>query len=70
MTVESTSVELEVTRQVSNMVQEGLYNLAVAKLVDVARTDEQMYKSIVDKLPAYLLKGDIDDLLAVVEMVK
>jgi hypothetical protein len=70
MKAENTGVVLEKTRQIANLAQEGLFNLAVAGLVDVARADESMYNEIVQKLPSYLLQGDIDDILATVEMVK
>lgn len=70
MKAENTGVVLEKTRQIANLAQEGLFNLAVAGLVDVARADESMYNEIVQKLPSYLLQGDIDDMLATVEMVK
>jgi len=70
MKAENTSVVLEKTRQIANLAQEGLFNLAVAGLVDVARADENLYNEIVQKLPSYLLQGDIDDILATVEMVK
>lgn len=70
MTAESANAVLELTRQVSNLVQEGQFSLATAKLVETARADLALYEAVLKNLKEYVLKGDIDDLIATVEMVR
>lgn len=70
MTAESATLTLEKTRQVANLMQQGQFNMAVHTLVEVARADEAVYTKVKENLSTYLLKGDIDDLIATVEMVK
>lgn len=70
MTAESANAVLELTRQVSNLIQEGQFSLATAKLVETARADQALYDTVVKNLEEYVLKGDIDDLIATVEMVR
>lgn len=70
MTAESAALTLEKTRQVANLMQQGQFNMAIHTLVEVARTDEAVYSKVKENLSTYLLKGDIDDLIATVEMVK
>lgn len=70
MTAETANTVLELTRQVTNLVQEGQFNLAVAKLVETVRADQSVYDAVVANLNEYILKGDLDDLIATVEMVK
>ncbi|AGS81985.1 hypothetical protein O152_gp100 [Pseudomonas phage PaBG] len=70
MTAESANAVLELTRQVSNLIQEGQFSLATAKLVETARADQTLYEAVLNNLKEYVLKGDIDDLIATVEMVR
>lgn len=70
MTAEAVTLTLEKTRQVGNLMQQGQFNMAVHTLVEVARADEAIYVQVKENLSTYLLKGDIDDLIATVEMVK
>ena len=70
MTAEAVTLTLEKTRQVSNLMQQGQFNMAVHTLVEVARADDAVYNKVKENLSTYLLKGDIDDLIATVEMVK
>lgn len=70
MTAEAVTLTLEKTRQVGNLMQQGQFNMAVHTLVEVARADDAVYTKVKENLSTYLLKGDIDDLIATVEMVK
>lgn len=70
MTAEAVTLTLEKTRQVGNLMQQGQFNMAVHTLVEVARADDAVYNKVKENLSTYLLKGDIDDLIATVEMVK
>ena len=68
MTAQTANATLELTRQVANLIQEGQFTLAVAKLADAARADQAVYEAVVENLKNYVLKGDLDDLIATVEM--
>lgn len=70
MSAEVAHVVAEKTRYVANLVKEGQFSLAVAQLTETARTDEAVYKAVVDNLKDYIFQGDLDDLMATVEMVK
>lgn len=70
MTAEIAHVVAEKTRFVANLVQQGQFSLAVHHMVEAARADQNIYEEIVKNLKDYVLKSDLDDILATVDMVK
>ncbi len=70
MTAEVAHVSIEKTRRIANLVKQGQYTLALHELVETARADENLYAGVVKNLESYIFKGDLDDLMATVEMVK
>lgn len=70
MTAATAHVVIEKTRQIANLAQQGNFNLAVAGLVEAYKADPKIYDAIVERLPDYLYKSDLDDLVATVDMVK
>ena len=70
MTAEVAHVVAEKTRYVANLVKQGSFTLAVAQLVETAQADVEIYKAVCENLKTYIFQGDLDDLMATVEMVK
>lgn len=70
MTAEIAHVVAEKTRHVANLMQQGQFSLAVHHLVEVVRTDQNIYEKVTENLKDYVLKSDLDDLIATVDMVK
>lgn len=70
MTAEVALVVAEKTRHVANLVQQGQFSLAVHHLTEVARADQSIFDAVFTNLKDYILKSDLDDLLATVDMVK
>ena len=69
MSAETATVTLEKTRHVANLMQQGQFSLSVASLVEVARADQNLYKAILKNLENYVLRSDLQDLEATVDMV-
>lgn len=70
MTAEIAHVVAEKTRHVANLMQQGQFSLAVHHLTEVARADTKIYEKVTENLKDYVLKSDLDDLIATVDMVK
>lgn len=70
MSAETAHVIAEKTRYTANLVAQGRFSLATAQLVELARADDALYQSVLKNLEDYVYKGDLDDLIATVEMVK
>lgn len=61
---------LEKTRQVANLVQEGQFTMAVHHLAQCATQGDEFFSQVCANLESYILKSDLDDLIATVSMVR
>jgi hypothetical protein len=69
MSAEIATVTMEKTRHVANLMQQGQFSLSVSSLVEVAKADPNLYKAVLKNLENYVLRSDLQDLEATVDMV-